>query len=57
MLNAKTAIYSKNISTITLGVIHKGRPHRRGEGGGKPKCGQGGWGISVQADVRILHNM
>ena len=36
--------------TCCLGVIHKGRKHRNGD-----KSGQGG--ISVQADVRILHNM
>ena len=39
-----------------LGVIHKGRPHRRGGGEVKPntdKSGQRGRGSSVQADVRI----
>jgi len=38
----------------SLGVIHKGHPHWREVSRNADK---GGGEISVQADVRILHNM
>ena len=52
---AKSTRSSAHSRCVTLGAIHKGRPHPRGEGGGQSKadtCGRRGEGGSVAKSGR-----